>query len=352
MIVSYASDFAIGIFTSSDLKEWDHQSNFTHVGLLGLQYECPNMIEIPVFNQTTGASAPNPSSTSEATMWLMQISINPGAPLGGSISQYFPGEFNGTHFTAVDSAARLTDFAKDNYAGQFYYGIPANEPQVSIIWASNWQYAQVVPTGDLEGWRSAMSLPRQNFLSYSSELLSYELVSTPYNITPVLDTILAQNASLGDGSITARFGTDVVASNAIYVNLTVTNAATLSSSGEINITLSASSTNESILLGQIPLGLSAADFFMSRQNLEGFGPQNPFFTGRVSSPVIIDDVYSVEMVFDRSLVEVFLGGGMRGGTMSVFPVGQMDTVVVSSSGIDAGTVIEVVIWGLEGVWGT
>lgn len=58
--------------------------------------------------------------------------VNPGAPLGGSITEYFPGTFNGTHFTAVDAAARIADFGKDNYAGQFFHGIPESEDPVFI----------------------------------------------------------------------------------------------------------------------------------------------------------------------------------------------------------------------------
>jgi len=71
------------------------------------------------------------------SMYLTVISINPGAPLGGSIMQYFPGSFNGTHFEAVDGAARLTDFGKDSYASQFFYGVHDTEDQVFIAWSSN-----------------------------------------------------------------------------------------------------------------------------------------------------------------------------------------------------------------------
>jgi len=127
MVVSYAQEFVIGIFTSPDLKNWTHASNFSHHGLLGLQYECPNLVQMPV----EGSDA----------MWVLAISINPGAPLGGSITQYFPGDFNGTHFTPVDDAARIADFGKDNYAGQFFYGLPETEEQVFIAWASNWEYS-------------------------------------------------------------------------------------------------------------------------------------------------------------------------------------------------------------------
>jgi len=118
MVIAYSQEFVIGIFTSPDLKEWTHASNFTSHGLLGLQYECPNLVSMPVLGGDS--------------MWLMAISINPGAPLGGSITEYFPGTFNGTHFEAVDAAARIADFGKDSYAGQFFYGLPEEADPVFI----------------------------------------------------------------------------------------------------------------------------------------------------------------------------------------------------------------------------
>jgi sucrose-6-phosphate hydrolase SacC (GH32 family) len=43
----------------------------------------------------------------------------------------------------VDGAARIADFGKDNYAGQWLYGQPEHEIPISIAWASSWQYTQV-----------------------------------------------------------------------------------------------------------------------------------------------------------------------------------------------------------------
>jgi beta-fructofuranosidase len=126
MVLAYAVDLTFGFYTSENLKEWTHASNLSHVGLLGLQYECPNLVQMPL-------------EGSDDPVWLLQLSINPGAPLGGSITEYFPGEFNGTHFVPFDAAARIADFSKDNYAGQFFYGIPGDHRQVSMAWASNWQ---------------------------------------------------------------------------------------------------------------------------------------------------------------------------------------------------------------------
>lgn len=39
MVVVYASEYVVGFFTSVDLKEWTHASNFSHAGILGLQYD-------------------------------------------------------------------------------------------------------------------------------------------------------------------------------------------------------------------------------------------------------------------------------------------------------------------------
>jgi len=105
MVVAFSQAFTIGMYTSPDLKTWELASNFSHRGLLGLQYECPNLVEVPVQDPLTGAVVPG------QMMWVMVISINPGAPLGGSVSQFFPGTFDGYSFTPVDGAVRFTDFA-------------------------------------------------------------------------------------------------------------------------------------------------------------------------------------------------------------------------------------------------
>jgi beta-fructofuranosidase len=43
LVLAYAQEFTVGIFTSPDLKNWTHASNFSYHGLLGEQYECPNV---------------------------------------------------------------------------------------------------------------------------------------------------------------------------------------------------------------------------------------------------------------------------------------------------------------------
>lgn len=274
-------------------------------------------------------------------MYVLAISINPGAPLGGSITQYFPGSFNGTHFEAVDGAARLTDFGKDNYAGQFFYGIPETEDQVFIAWASNWQYSQTVPTGETEGWRSAMSVPRKNYLANIAPT-GWTMVSAPYDMSPVLDTQLASNSSLGNSSVLLDYSS--VPSGALYFQI---NSSSISA-GSINFTFSSSLTQESVSGG---IFLTAGDFWLSRRNINGFAETNPFFTDKfsVNNPVN-NKTFTLEGIIDRSILEVFLDGGRNSAIATFYPEGELDTLRVSANGITEGASVSVGVWALKDAW--
>jgi beta-fructofuranosidase len=334
LVVAYSSAFTIGIYTSDNLTNWTHASNFSHHGLLGLQYECPNMVEIPM----EGSSDP---------MYVLLISINPGAPLGGSIMQYFPGTFNGTHFTAVDAAARIADFGKDNYAGQFFYGIPGTDPQISIAWASNWQYTNLVPTGPQEGWRSAMSLPRHNYLK-NITAVGYDLISTPYPLDPVLESSPLAEKTMGNGSLLLDFSS--VASNALYldVNVSAIPSANVSGTATLNITFSSSITGESLQCGFF-IGDQA--FWLNRGKLLGF--DNVYFTDKMSTAHPLNSTagtFRLSAVIDRSLFEVFLDGGERSATISIFPEKPLDTLLVKSIGLNAGVQVKAEVWALKSAW--
>ncbi|ESZ98017.1 glycoside hydrolase family 32 protein [Sclerotinia borealis F-4128] len=340
MVVAYSTAFEIGIFTSPDLKEWTASSNISHHGLLGLQYECPNLIPIPVAN---GAGDEN--------MFLLIISINPGAPLGGSTTQYFPGTFNGTHFVPIDSATRLTDFVKDNYAGQFFHGIPADEDPVFLTWVSNWQYAGDVPTGQLEGWRSSMSLPRRTHLENVAGA-GWTLVSYPYDMTPLYNdtTSLAANENLGNGNLSANYAS--LPSGAIYISCTLTTTPNHTiDGGTLNFIFTSSLTGESIS-GGIFLG-GDTSFWLSRHNMHGFGETNPFFTDKfsIANPSNTAGTFTLDVVVDRSILEVFLDGGRSSGSMTFFPEGVLDRVEVSTQGLAAEVKVDAKIWGLQGGMG-
>ncbi|KAK8154219.1 glycosyl hydrolase [Phyllosticta citribraziliensis] len=338
MVVAFSQEFVIGFYTSKDLKTWEFASNFSHHGLLGTQYECPNLQKMPI-------------KDTDETKYVLTISINPGAPLGGSIMEYFPGDFNGTHFTPVDNAARIADFAKDNYAGQFFYGVPETEPAVSIAWASNWQYTQNVPTAD-EGWRSVMSLPRINYLTNITRL-GWDMVSLPYDVSPVLgDELTASNAdaaSLVNKSLAIDFSS--AASNALYFNASVSGlppVKNISASAWFNFTFLSPVSGES-LSGGYQFG-GDNPFFVSRERTRGF--DNPFFTDKASISQLLDPAgtWSIAGFIDRSIFEVFLDGGIFSGTVTFFPTAPLSIFSAATGGLPEGAQVQVKVWEVKSAW--
>ncbi|ROW04764.1 hypothetical protein VMCG_04731 [Cytospora schulzeri] len=340
MVVSFAQEFVVGIYTSLDLKAWTHASNFSHHGLLGAQYECPNLVKLPIRDRPGG------SVVDEA--YVMTVSAQPGAPLGGSVTQYFPGTFNGTHFEAFDAATRLTDFAKDNYAAQFFYGLPDGNNAVSIGWASNWQYAQQVPTGDMEGWRSAMTLPRGNYLTNATRIgwiMANELVDP----SPVLDVPLNMTSFEGNGSIAVDF--KAVSSNALYIEANVTglNSSTISASSTLNLTFTSPSSNETLRSGFFFGG--DQPFFVDRGLIRGF--DNVFFTDKFSVADVwntTSGTWRLQAVIDRSMLEVFLEGGVQAATVLFYPTQPLTMVTLGTADLPAGVHVSIAVWALKSAW--
>jgi len=349
-VISYAQDFVIGIFTSPNLTNWTHASNFTHMGLEGLQYECPNLIALPMLSNASIAEPLDLSNfVSAENMYILQISINPGAPLGGSISQYFPGTFNGTHFSAVDGATRIGDFGKDNYAGQFFYNIPSSAPQISIAWASNWQYAQTVPTGPLENFRSFMSLPRLNVLANTTRS-TYTLLSYPYDLTPLHTTLtsLANSTNLVNSSLHYDY-TNTVPSGALSFSINITSIPVANATGTANFTFLSSVTGESIR-GGFYLG-GDTPFWINRGYIRGF--DNPFFTDKLSTNSLIDpdtQTFRLFGIIDRSILEIFLDNGAKSATATFFPEGDLDTVMLTTGDLSMGVGVTAEVWGLQSAW--
>ena len=338
MVVAYPVDFEIGIFSSPDLIEWTAESNFSHHGLTGLQYECPNMVELPVLGGGEDESLPS-------TLWVMQISINPGAPLGGSIAEYFLGNFNGTHFEALDSTTKLTDFAKDNYAGQFFYNIPGGQNQISLSWASNWQYTNVVPTGQ-EGFRSVMSVPRGHYIA-DLERFGLSMISYPYNISSVIDSELVSNSSLGNGTVAVDYSD--VESGALYFEANITGLTDASSlTGSLNFTFMSSISGESVSGGTF---ISSGDVWLNRGNTEGL-QANPYFNSKFSQTGLYNGngSWNISGIVDRSIIEVFCNGGQLGATSVFFSSQPLDMMILRVEGVNESATVSVGVWSLRAAW--
>jgi len=145
MIVS--ADKEMRFYDSHNLKDWNYLSSFGEgYGVQPCQFECPDMVELPVDGDINYKK------------WALIVNVNPGCYFGGSATQYFIGDFDGTKFICDNqpNVTKWMDWGKDHYATVTWSDAPDNR-RIAIAWMSNWQYANDVPTSQ---YRSPNSIPR------------------------------------------------------------------------------------------------------------------------------------------------------------------------------------------------
>ena len=170
MTVAESQQYVIYFYQSDNGVHFERKGSYAFGGFLGHQYECPNMCHLKNVNKTEGELD---------SYWVLFISINPGAFLGGSSTWYVIGEFKRENGVITDNFIfeqthkylNIFDYGKDFYAMQLYFVNPDSddvlkegyETVTGITWASNWQYSGIVPT---DPWRSSMTIPREFALSH------------------------------------------------------------------------------------------------------------------------------------------------------------------------------------------
>ena len=145
MIVS--ADKEMRFYDSHNLKDWNYLSSFGEgYGVQPCQFECPDMVELPVDGDINYKK------------WALIVNVNPGCYFGGSATQYFIGDFDGTKFICDNqpNVTKWLDWGKDHYATVCFSN--TGDRVVAVPWMSNWQYCNIVPTRQ---FRSANALPRE-----------------------------------------------------------------------------------------------------------------------------------------------------------------------------------------------
>ncbi len=186
LVLAHALEKEMQIYTSSDLKHWTLESAFGKgYGSQDGVWECPDLFELPV-------------AGTDEKKWVLVCNINPGSPMGGSGTQYFVGDFDGTTFTCDDGpeVSKWMDYGKDHYATVSWSNAPEGRRTV-IGWMSNWQYANEVPTMQ---FRSANTLPREMGLFKDPDGGIY-LSSTP---SPELKEMRGAKKIYKGGSISSK----------------------------------------------------------------------------------------------------------------------------------------------------
>ncbi|UZJ51496.1 hypothetical protein CBS101457_000816 [Exobasidium rhododendri] len=342
MTVSHPQDFQIGFYASTDLKTWKELSRFGPAGLLGFQYECPDLVQIPM-----------QGGEKDGTMaWVLIVSVNPGMPVGGSAVQYFLGDWTGTDFIAQDAVARIADFGKDWYAAQTWYNAPEGKA-IGIGWASNWQYTNVAPTSR---YRSVMSTPRELKLLWSQlnpMKWGYQLAQLPYNIESLSPKTLIKTAKNTNQTV-ALHGNGAFEIKANFSLSSIASVNATNPTGEFKI-------YDATNAGHLKIGFTFGDpisVYVDRRFAgRSFGDNNPYFTDRFSQQVAplyrtpndtsSDQLMEMRILVDRTVTEVFVQHGLASAVVLTYwddesrpakvsvGLGEEDTIKLENLRIDA-----------------
>ncbi|MGA5647550.1 GH32 C-terminal domain-containing protein [Streptomyces seoulensis] len=93
MTVALPTEHKVRFYTSKNLKDWKLLSDFGPAGAPGGVWECPDLFPLAV------------DGTPGKVKWVLVTNVNPGAVAGGSGTQYFTGDFDGTRFTPDDDGS-------------------------------------------------------------------------------------------------------------------------------------------------------------------------------------------------------------------------------------------------------
>ncbi len=303
-IMTLAAGGHVEFYGSPDLKNWKYLSRFgDDVGAHGGVWECPDLFPIKV------------AETGE-TKWVLVQSLNPGGPNGGSATQYFVGDFDGTEFKLDPKFAdelraqgpQWVDWGRDNYASVTWNDVPKSDGRVLMLgWMSNWDYGQNVPT---TVWRSAMTLPRE--LALHVDPSGYALHSLPAaEIASIEGDSYEVQPQVVTGGVQAAVPAEVVTQSEVELEFARPAAGTV---GYLEFT------NAKGDIYHIGYNGQTNTFFSDRRKSGDTSFSDKFATAADVAPRrSSSDVVKMRVFMDHDSAELFADDGSTVMTESLFP---------------------------------
>ena len=265
MTVVLPKERKASFYTSENLKEWRHLSDFGPVGAVDGDWECPDLFPLPV------------DGDENKIKWVLIISLNPGGLTGGSGTQYFIGDWDGKEFKVDDVKTRWLDYGRDNYAGVTFNDAP-NLRRVFIGWMNNWEYAKDFPT---DPWRGAMTLPRElTLISKEGKVL---LASNP---VAELESHVGEKLSAGSGAELLEIKTSISVGDGVSTKIRVT--------------------GDKDAFFEFGYDAKSRSLFVDRTKAWNDIPSNHIHGPQISGE---EKILDISVIVDRSSVELFAAGG-------------------------------------------
>ncbi|MCU7548701.1 glycoside hydrolase family 32 protein [Chitinophagaceae bacterium LB-8] len=299
-VMTLATKDRITFYSAPDLKNWKKESEFgDKLGAHGGVWECPDLFPLDHNGKKT---------------WVLIVNLNPGGPNGGSATQYFLGDFDGTTFTPSDTATRWLDYGPDEYAGITYSNTGGRK--IFLGWMSNWLYADKVPT---EKWRSAMTIPRDLGLKQIDNNLL--VVSSP---SKELTKIQSKSVALQNLNVTKPFD---LSTKVGQVSIPCRIDLNMDKAADFSIVLS-NDKGEEVLIGY---DHNNSQYFIDRTKSGKVDFHKEFAARHVAPRFLKNSKMDMTLVVDVSSVEMFADDGLSVMTEIFFPTKPFNKISIQSA---------------------
>ncbi len=318
MAVVLPVEHHVQFYSSKNLKEWKHLSDFGPVGDTSGVWECPDLIQVAIEG--------NPNKKK----WLLQTSQN-------ASMQYFVGEFDGVQFTNENPTDKIVrpDYGAAYYAAISYNQLPASQPATAIGWLNNWYYANDVPT---DPWKGSMSLPRT--MKVKKQGNEWVLIQEPVAaIKQLRQPLLAQ------------------LSNKTIENTLTVNAKTTQCEIDVLLQPSANSTCGVLLAAgnehafEIGYNTAKQELYIDWSNTanQSFNKSFEKMSHYTAPLALKNKMLRLHVFFDNSVVEVFANDGEAVLTTQFFPAATDNEIKIFSK--DGNTkLVKLDLWPLKSIW--
>lgn len=328
MAVVLANQRKVSFYGSPDLKAWTHLSDFGPEGAHPVRnWECPDLFELPVEGEPG------------ETKWILQVDSGMGHPWLGSGCQYFVGEFDGVRFVNDNppETQLWLDWGRDFYAAQSYDGVPERDGRRIVIgWISNWMYARNTPTAP---WRGAQSVPRELRLARFREGL--RLTQRPAREIEGLRDRSLQLEDLPLDAANRAIRAAGFSGDALDLQAEIE----VGEAAEVGFRVLQGRTEETL----VGFTTRPAEVYVDRTK-SGRVAFHETFAGRHAARLELPDGrLRLRILVDRSVVEVFAGGGRVAITDRVFPQPTSVGLSLYAKGGEA-RLASLTAWKLRSAW--
>lgn len=291
MVVALPQEHAVRFYSSLNLKEWTLLSEFGNnkEGFHEHVWECPFLIQLPVDGNESNKK------------WVLFVSS--GGPHGGPFMQYFVGNFDGTTFTN-DNAG--TSYLTVDEGNTFYAAIPYNNAPQNKEILVGWMVPLKMPTYP---WRGQFSIPRDLSMRTTSE--GIRLIQQPSTVLESSLAKLSSSQKVIKSNVTINKEMMLSSTNAFNTNTNWIDATfTLGTANTFGVRLTQS--NDETRATTITYNIETGELSIMP------------FTGEEVHPLKVKaepkkGKINLQILLDKSSLEVFVNGGEKVLTTYVFP---------------------------------